>query len=494
MRENAAPVRPDRSFVLYWMTAQRRLEHNFALDRAIERARALKKPLLVLEALRLDYPWASRRLHRFVVEGMSVQAEHAAPTALSYYPYVERERGEAKGLLRALSANAAAIVTDESPIDFIRRMVEAAAAQLDVQLESVDSNGLLPLGATDRAYPTAHAFRRQLQKTLREHLLAAPTPRPLLRLSLPRLDFDLEAIETRWPRAPLDRTHKWLDELEFERDVSPASLEGGAKQARLRLRRFTEHGLDEYAKKRNQPSDSSTSELSAYLHFGHISAHAILKRVLEREAWDPTRLSAQRNGSREGWWGISAAAEAFLDQLVTWRELGFNFSAHRPNDTDYESLPDWALRTLERHASDARPHLYELSALDSSLTHDPIWNAAQRQLREQGRIPNYLRMLWGKRILEWSHHPRIALSSMIELNNKYALDGRDPNSYSGIFWVLGRYDRAWGPERPIFGTVRYMSSENTRRKLDLRAYLRRWGSEHIEGQVSAGNREKRLRR
>ena len=171
-----------------------------------------------------------------------------------------------------------------------------------------------------------------------------------------------------------------------------------------------------------------------------------------------------------------ANAEQFLDQFVTWRELGYNFSSHRPGDYDsFESLPDWALETLATHARDERAVIYTLKDFASARTHDALWNAAQRQLVSEGRIHNYMRMVWGKKILEWSRTPEEALEIMIELNNRYGLDGRNPNSYSGIFWCLGRYDRPWGPERPIFGKVRYMSSENTARKLHVKEYLEKYG-------------------
>jgi deoxyribodipyrimidine photo-lyase len=167
-------------------------------------------------------------------------------------------------------------------------------------------------------------------------------------------------------------------------------------------------------------------------------------------------------------------AEAFLDQCITWRELGFHFCHYRRDHDRYESLPGWAQKTLARHAGDTREYLYSLEQFDAAATHDSLWNAAQNQLRREGRLHNYLRMLWGKKILEWSSEPREALEIMIELNNRYALDGRDPNSYSGIFWVLGRHDRAWGPERPVFGTVRYMSSKNTARKVPVKQYLEKY--------------------
>jgi deoxyribodipyrimidine photo-lyase len=173
---------------------------------------------------------------------------------------------------------------------------------------------------------------------------------------------------------------------------------------------------------------------------------------------------------------MSPDAEAFLDQLVTWRELGFVYCHHVPEYDRYETLPEWARATLEEHAADPRPHLYTLEELATARTHDELWNAAQRELLEDGTIHGYLRMLWGKKILEWTRHPREALAAMTELNNRYALDGRDPNSYSGIFWTLGRFDRGW-PERPVYGKIRSMTSESARRKLDLEGYLARWGAQ-----------------
>ena len=163
-----------------------------------------------------------------------------------------------------------------------------------------------------------------------------------------------------------------------------------------------------------------------------------------------------------------------MDQLMTWREIGFNMCVQEANYDRYESLPAWAQKTLNDHAADTRPYVYSLEEFESARTHDTLWNAAQRQLVLEGRIHNYLRMLWGKKILHWSQTPREALDIMIQLNNKYALDGRDPNSYSGIFWVLGRYDRAWGPEREVFGKIRYMTSESTRSKFSVKGYLQRY--------------------
>jgi deoxyribodipyrimidine photo-lyase len=233
--------------------------------------------------------------------------------------------------------------------------------------------------------------------------------------------------------------------------------------------------LNQYEEARNHPDDDISSGLSPYLHFGHISVHEVVAQVLRYEGWQPSRLATTATGAKEGWWGVSRSADAFLDQIVTWRELGFNMADRRPDSEQFESLPRWAVDTLEAHASDARRYTYTLDQFREASTHDPLWNAAQRQLLTEGRLHNYLRMLWGKKILEWTASPREALDVMVELNNRFALDGRDPNSYSGIFWVLGRYDRPW-PERPIFGTVRCMTSESTARKLRVKAYIRRHGA------------------
>ena len=251
-------------------------------------------------------------------------------------------------------------------------------------------------------------------------------------------------------------------------------IEGGETAAGRVLDRFLDERLAAYGEGRNSPDEDVTSGLSPYLHFGHVSTHHVFAALAARERWSPDRLAARSRGAREGWWGMSPAAEKFLDELVTWREVGYNRAALQADSERYESLPDWARATLEKHAADPRPHLYDRAGFESAGTQDELWNAAQRQLAAAGRIHNYLRMLWGKKILHWSAGPREALAMMLELNNKYALDGRDPNSASSIFWCLGRYDRPWAPERPVFGTVRYMSTESTRRKLKVDRYLARW--------------------
>ena len=481
---NAAPVRPEGRYVLYWMVAARRVRHNFALQRAIEQARELGRPLVVFEALRCDHRWACARFHQFVLDGMRDTAAALDGTPAGYYPYVEPAPGAGRGLLDALAGEAALIVTDDFPAFFLPRMIAAAGARLPVRLEAVDGNGLLPLRATETAYPTAYAFRRVLQQRLAAHLAHRPLADPFSGPPLAAAPVLPDALRRRWPDVFrwLDVTPGGLGALPIDHAVGPTALPGGAAAAGRLLDAFVTTGLPRYGQ-HSHPDEEVTSGLSPYLHWGQVSAHEVFARVAAREGW-LGHLPARATGAREGWWGMSPAAEAFLDQLVTWRELGFNMSAHRPEDAErYEGLPAWARTTLERHAGDERDHLYELEAFAAAATHDPVWNAAQRQLVGEGRIHNYLRMLWGKKILEWTATPRLAAEVMIELNNRYALDGRDPNSYSGIFWVLGRYDRPWAPERPVYGVVRYMSSANTTRKLRLKRYLARW-AEPAEGAPS----------
>jgi deoxyribodipyrimidine photo-lyase len=472
------PPAADGDYVLYWMIGARRPTWNFALDRSAEWARHLGKPLLVLEALDCTYRWASDRLHRFVLDGIRDNRDAFARAGVAYYPYVEPAAHAGRGLLHALSARAAVVVTDRAPVFRLPALVSAAAPGMRVRFEEVDGAGLLPIDASPagHVFPTAYAFRRHLQKTLGRHLNTRPRAGGVEPGELPPPPAVPQDVLTRWPAADdaLLDGRAALDGLPIDHSVAPAPFRGGSRAAAACLEDFVEQRLAAYGDERNHPDDDASSGLSPYLHFGHVSPHAVVTRVLRREGWKLSRLTKTATGAKTGWWGASAAAEAYLDQIVTWRELGLNMSARRPDFDRFESLPPWAILTLDKHAGDARPHLYSLDAFTRAATHDPLWNAAQRQLVTEGRMHNYLRMLWGKKILEWTRSPREALDVMIELNNRFALDGRDPNSYTGIFWVLGRYDRPWF-ERPIFGSVRYMTSASAARKLHLKTYLARFG-------------------
>jgi len=482
-RLNQRPLRPDGRWVVYWMVAARRTTSNFALQRAVELAESFDRPLIVLEALECDYPWASDRLHRFIIEGMTDQLAQIRGSAAYYYPYVEPEPGAGRDLLAALTDGSCAVVTDDYPGFFIPQIISAAARRIEVAVEAVDANGLLPVWAVERAYPTAHSFRRFLQRELPVHLADLPDVEPLRTAAIPKLPGLPDDVLRRWTPASeglLNGEADAIVDLPIDHAVPPVARRGGETAAREQLDDFVARGLRQY-EQRNHPDARATSGLSPYLHFGHISAHEVFDAVARSERWTPGGISDDVRGRRVGWWGMSAPAEAFLDQLVTWRELGYNTAVHHANHASFDALPSWARDTLEAHAGDAREYVYSIEELEAAETHDPIWNAAQRELLQDGSIHGYLRMLWGKKILEWTESPRAALDVMLELNNRYALDGRDPNSYSGIFWVLGRYDRAWGPERPVFGKIRYMSSDQAKRKLRLREYLDRFSTGPPEG-------------
>jgi deoxyribodipyrimidine photo-lyase len=474
---NDHPVNPSGDFVLYWMIANRRLTWNFSLQRAVACARELKKPLVVFEALRCGYKWASERLHRFIIDGMTDNATNVERSAALYYPYVESSVDDGKGLLQALGRRACIVITDDFPEFFLPRMVRAASAQIPVRLEQVDSNGLLPMRSANQVFTTAFAFRRFLQKTLCLHLQAIPVADPLKAVTLPKMGGLPEEITKRWPIFPAARHRgdsSLLGSLPIDHKVMPSTMRGGSTAALAAMKTFLTERLSSYAEGRNQPERDATSGLSAYLHFGHISAHEVFAALMDKEGWSVDRVSPKATGSRSGWWGVSTSAEAFLDQIITWRELGFNICWQREDYGRYESLPEWALKTLSQHSKDRRSYTYTLDQFEQAQTHDPLWNAAQIQLVREGGIHNYLRMLWGKKIVEWTASPQEALDVMIQLNNQYALDGRNPNSYSGIFWVLGRYDRPWGPERAVFGKIRYMSSENTARKVRVQNYIEKY--------------------
>jgi deoxyribodipyrimidine photo-lyase len=361
-------------------------------------------------------------------------------------------------------------------------MVASAARKLPVRLEAVDSNGLLPLNASNRVALRAFDFRRSLHKELPKHLGDFPRANPLAWAKLPPAPVLPRSITSRWPAVSdkiLADGTCFLRGLPIDHAMAPAPLSGGHTNARTHMREFLEKRFSQYAEKRNEPDLDVTSGLSPFLHFGHMGVHEIFSAIARREKWNAAKVSLRTNGSREGWWNMSPNAESFLDELVTWREVGFNFAVHRSDYDQFDSLPEWAQQTLKEHAKDKREHVYTLEEFEAGRTHDALWNAAQMQLVREGRIHNYLRMLWGKKILQWTRSPQEAAKIMIELNNKYALDGRDPNSYSGIFWALGRYDRPWAPERPVFGTIRYMSSENTARKVPVKNYIKKYAPEAL---------------
>ncbi|MFQ5649508.1 MAG: deoxyribodipyrimidine photolyase [bacterium] len=479
---NQAPVNAGGMYVLYWMVAFRRTNWNFSLERAVEWAMELNKPLVIFEALRQGHPWASDRVFRFVLDGMAENMRRLRSKNAFYFPFVEPKPGAGGGLLAALAKRACVVVTDDFPCFVVPNMVEDAVRRLKVRLEKIDSNGLLPMRAASEVFKKVLDFRRFLHHALPFYLSEFIKPDPLVGRTLPKLGNLPAEIEQRWPPTNpklLDEERFDLYQFPIDHSVPVLALQGGPQAGERTLNSFLEYRLQRFAERSTNPDKESTSGLSPYLHFGHLSVHQVFSQLVEREGWSLGQLSPQVTGSPRGWWGMSRNAEAFLDQLITWRELGFNFCWRRPDYDQYESLPDWAKKTLAKHETDPREHIYSLEKFEKAQTHDTLWNAAQTQLVREGRIHPYLRMLWGKKIVEWTTSPQEALAIMIELNNKHAIDGRNPNSYAGIFWTLGRYDRPWAPEQPILGKVRGPSSESNVRKMKVRKYIEKYDSHSL---------------
>ncbi|MFN7290867.1 MAG: deoxyribodipyrimidine photolyase [Pirellula sp.] len=468
-------VRDSGEYVLYWMTAMRRLRYNFGLQRAVQWANELQRPLLIFDAVRTNYRWACDRFHQFLIDGITERSSQLSSSRAAHCAYIEPNAHHGAGLMETLAKHACVVVADDYPCFFHPALYRKIAAEWGCALEIVDSNTILPMRLPDRTFTVAHSYRRYMQKVVAESMPQFPVEEPLKALKTERLKTLPVGIKKKWGCGLAGEGLSLctdLSKLPIDHSVKPTE-NGQESEARKVLSRFLKSRLSKYEHDRNEPELQGSSWLSPHLHFGTMSSFEVFFEVSKAEDWAPKKLS-KPNGKMNGFWNMSVDAEAFIDQLMTWREIGFNMCVREPKFDRYESLPDWAQKTLAEHAEDPRQHAYSLEDFELARTHDDLWNAAQNQLVHEGRIHNYLRMLWGKKILHWSATPQQALKTMIHLNNKYALDGRDPNSYSGIFWVLGRYDRAWGPERPIFGKIRYMTSESTRSKFSVKNYIRKY--------------------
>ena len=453
---NQAAENADGAFVLYWMIASRRTEWNFGMQRAVEWAKKLRKPLVVFEPLRCGYRWASDRLHWFVMQGMRDNARRLSRKSVLYFPYLESKPRAGRGLLRSLASRSCVVVSDDFPCFFLPRMARSAARQIDVRFELVDSNGILPMRSADKVFARAHDFRRFLQKNLQPHLLEFPEPDPLSRVRLPRMEQLPSEVRRQWPAATLDQLTdpSTLNALPIDHEVPIVqSVEGGSSAGQRQLRDFLDSRLSIYDSQRNQPQQEATSGLSPYLHFGHVASHEIFDATMQTDEWNPRRIAEKATGSASGWWGASAPVEAFLDELITWREVGFNMCSKRDDYDQYDSLPQWARTTLAEHAQDERKYVYSQEQFEAAETHDELWNAAQRQLgASKAGCTTICGCCGAKKMLEWSEYAASRGDNCsFDLNNKYSRRRsqiRTPTAES--FGALGRYDRAWGPERLIF--------------------------------------------
>ncbi len=511
---NDSPIREDGEYVLYWPQMYRRLTHNHALDYALTTARRLKKPLVVYEGLRLDYPWASARHHQFLLEGMRDNAATAARVGATYWPFVETPDQPARGLVRKLCASACLLVTDDYPQFIVPAQTRAVAAAVDIAVHAIDGNSLVPLSLLGPPTAAAAHLRPKWHKLFAEawqHRAAAEpdfdtgvkgSPKPPFKLWEPAKDLAAFA-----QALPVDQT------------VPPVpGVVGGTIAGAEALADFVQFKLARYADGRNAPDDpqrNAASGLSAYLHYGHLSIQQVTEAVLGPK-WTAAELNAKTR-NRDDFFCRDANVNSYLDEAVTWRDVGyqwhfarmaqaaklgtisraagdlpafnfetFDFSPLSPEGTLAGLLPEWASATLTKHTKDRREFLYTPEQFENGDTHDELWNAAQRELVATGRIHNYLRMLWGKKVLEWSETPEEAYRVLEHLNNKYAVDGRDPNSYTGILWCFGLFDRPWPPERDVFGNIRFMSSGNTAKKFKLTGYYEYVGRLPTIAQVRQG--------
>jgi deoxyribodipyrimidine photo-lyase len=444
---NDKPVLEQNDFVLLWLHGQRRIVGNLAFAHAQRLANELKKPLVVYEGLRNDYPYASERFHRFVLEGVSSNASDCEKHGVAYAFFLQTP-GSPRGTLHALAARAAVVVLDYLPHFIHPEQSKALASRAQCRVEAVDAAGVAPLKMFPKAEIAARTLRPKLMRAL-----------PDLLQPIPRVPAKLEELKRfDWGFTPFAGTpDEGVALARVSREVKAAEgAEGGRAAGLRRLTQFVRKGLHGYAEGRNEPAANATSGLSPYLHFGHLGAAEI---ALAAQGSDAPREDV----------------DAFIEELLVRRELSYNFVARTPKHGSLEPIPPWARETLQKHAKDKRPALPSDAELEEARSPDPLWNAMQNQLLREGRIHGWLRMLWGKSLILWSRDASAAYRRMSTLNDKYALDGRDAVSATNFLWCFGIHDRPF-PERPIFGTVRSMSLSLAPKKHDLVEYLRRYGS------------------
>jgi len=429
---------------------------NPALTFAIEQANRLRRPLLVYQGLRPDYPWASDRLHTFILESALDLSRDFAGRGVQYAFYLDRgpdtRVAGARSPLVDLAARSALVVTDFFPTFIVPRQLRALREKVEPPVIAVDSCTLVPMRYHGREHSSARSIRPRLLEALPHFLHPVPEAETEIRAT----------IEVPFEPVSLGRSSiaALVASCPIDHSVQPSpTIRGGRRAGLARLASFVAGGLARYTEDRNDPNRDATSRLSPYLHFGNVSINEVL--LAAREA------------------GPAAEYEKFQDEALTWRELAHNFVYHNSRHRTWEAVPQWARSELDDHRADRRPALYSDLELEEAGTHDELWNACQRSLLRDGELHNYLRMLWGKAVLMWKEKPEDALRVLEHLNHKYALDGRDPNSYGGIFWCFGKFDRPFY-RRPVCGTVRYMSLQAARSKFDVDKYVAR----------SKGQREK----
>ena len=427
-------------YVLYWMQQSQRAAHNPALEHAIRIANADAVPVRVVFGVMDDYPEANLRHYTFMLEGLRETQAALAERGISMTVY----HGAPDEVALSAAEDAVCIVTDRGYLRHQKRWRARVADVASCQVVQVEGDVVVPV---ETASQKAEYAARTLRPKIHEHLDRFLTPTQQASLEHPAPGLGEEGLN-------LDDIAAVTDRLNLDRSVPPVSslYQGGGSVARRRLHAFLNSDFSGYDDKRNQPETSAVSHMSKYLHFGHVSPVWLARKI-------------QASGAPQ------ADIDAYIEELIVRRELSINHVHYRPDTYDsYECLPDWARESLAEHADDEREHVYTHEELKLGQTHDPYWNAAMKELRETGYMHNYMRMYWGKKILEWSPTPQTAYQRTLALNNRYFLDGRDPNSFANVAWVFGLHDRGW-KERPVYGKVRYMSQGGLERKADPEAYV-----------------------
>ena len=448
---NARP-RTRGEYVLYWMQSTQRLEDNWALRGATRLADRLDLPLLVYQGLDPTYPYASDRVHTFVLQGARAVARRADASGLSYRFALRRRRADDRRVVDRLAARASCVVTDLYPTAGVAERTRRVAARATCQVIAIESVGVVPAATIPREELAARTIRPKLLREL-AHWLEPVEDRPPRRAMPPAL---LASLEADFLDPAVTDIAAAVAACEIDHAVGPVDVEGGLAPARARLAAFVLDGLPWYHERRRDPVDEAgASRLSRWLHFGMLSAAEVVRAVLAaRGAADP-------------------GAAAFLDELLVWRELALNFCLRNSRYAELAALPAWVHRSMAAHDADPREALYPLDVLERGATESALWNAAQHELRRTGTMHNAVRQLWGKTVLSWTPTYDAARRALLRLNDRWALDGRDPNSYAGIQWCFGKFDRPF-PERPVWGAIRPMSLARARAKYDVDAYAARW--------------------
>lgn len=433
-------------YVLYWMQMFKRTSHNHSLTWAIRKANEMKLPLVVYEGLKYYYPWASDRLHTFILEGVEEKRKEFERLGIRYIFYLQKDESSPKNTVAKLAQNAALIVTDDFPCFIIPGHNRRIAERAEIAVHAVDSNGIIPMSKFEKEEYAAYTIRPKIKKLLPNYL--KPLAEETVEIDSTNIDVDanFETIVT------TDSIAELVSNCDIDHSVKPSPVyHGGTTNGRKRLKKFVEEILPDYDNARNKPDRDGSSRLSAYLHFGFLSPLEVALAVQDADVPQESK-------------------DAYLEELIVRRELSYNMTRHNPNYDSLAALPDWVHKTMRTHADDHREVTYTLEELEAGQTHDELWNACQHEMVRTGEMHNYVRMLWGKNVIAWSRSYEEAFETLVHLNNKYCLDGRNPNSYAGILWCFGKHDRPW-MERPVFGQIRYMTSGSTGRKFDSKKYI-----------------------